>query len=160
FWDKCKEFINPNDKCSTSCRTLFQSDHAFDYFASPVSNPFLFEDPRALTEVRPIFFYQGQPSAAGSGYSSFLGTQARLAFNDRWSLVINELGFVFFHPRDPPDDLTTGNSFAQISLGPKWTFYRNPDCNNLAAAGLNFIIPTGSARAFQDTGNLSLVPYV
>jgi hypothetical protein len=160
FWDKCKEFFNPNDKCSTSCRTLFQSDHAFDYLASPVTNPFFFEDPRALTEVRPLFFYQKMPSGAGGGYSSFLGTQARVAFNDSWSFVISELGGVFFHPNNPPDGLTSGDSFAQVTLGPKWTFYRNPDCNNLAAAGLYFVIPTSSHSAFQDTGDLSLVPYV
>ena len=37
-----------------------QSDHCFDDLGliSPVSNPFLFEDPRALTELRPIFMYQ------------------------------------------------------------------------------------------------------
>ena len=33
---------------------LVQSDHGFDNFISPVTNPSLFEDPRALTEVRPI----------------------------------------------------------------------------------------------------------
>ena len=37
----------------------FKSDHCLDSFISPVSNPFLFEDPRSLTEVRPIFIYQG-----------------------------------------------------------------------------------------------------
>jgi hypothetical protein len=160
FWDKCKNLFNCGDKTSTNCRTPFQSDHAFDYFASPVSQPFLFEDPRSLTEVRPIFIYQGMPSAAGGGYSGFFGTQARLAFTERWSLVIDELGFVFLHPNHPPAGFTSGNSFAQLSLGPKWTFYRNPDCNSLAAAGLNFVIPTGSSKTFQDTGNLSLVPYV
>ncbi|HEY3788938.1 MAG TPA: hypothetical protein VGL71_08790, partial [Urbifossiella sp.] len=34
----------PEGKC-------LESDHCFDNFASPVSNPFYFEDPRSLTEV-------------------------------------------------------------------------------------------------------------
>src|SRR5262249_6424920 len=60
-------------------RALFQSDHAFDQFASPVSDPFFFEDPRALTEVRPIFIHQETP---GSNYVfrggdiEYFGTQA------------------------------------------------------------------------------------
>src|SRR5262245_20247467 len=41
----------------------FQSDHCFDRFISPVSNPFFFEDPRALTELRPIFIYQHIPGS-------------------------------------------------------------------------------------------------
>ena len=36
-------------------RNMFQSDPEFTYFASPVTNPFFFEDPRSLTEVRPIW---------------------------------------------------------------------------------------------------------
>ena len=43
-------------------RGWFRSDHCFDQFSSPISNPFLFEDPRALTEVRPIFMWQTTPS--------------------------------------------------------------------------------------------------
>src|SRR5579859_8240080 len=31
-------------------RAIFQSDHKFDSFTSPLTNPFFFEDPRALTE--------------------------------------------------------------------------------------------------------------
>jgi hypothetical protein len=159
FWDKCKELFG-GDHSSTCCHNGFQSDHAFDCLASPVSNPFLVEDPRALTEVRPIFIYQGNPHAAGGGYSGFFGTQARLAFNERWSVVMKELGFVWLHPNDPPDGLTRSTGFAQFTIGPKWTFYRNPDTSSLAAAGLDFQFPIGSAKVFQDTGNLTLTPYV
>src|SRR5262249_44161368 len=143
-----------------SSRCAFQSDHAFDCLASPVTNPFLFEDPRALTEVRSIFIYQGAPHSAFGGYSGFFGTQARLALCDRWSLVINELGFVFLHPSTPPPGFKASTGFAQLSLGPKWTFYRNPDSGTVLATGLNFVIPTGSGSVFQDTGTLSLFPYL
>src|SRR5205085_9724483 len=40
----------------------FESDHCLDTFSSPVTNPFLFEDPRSLTELRPIFIWQKIPS--------------------------------------------------------------------------------------------------
>src|SRR5262249_20128276 len=73
FWDQCREFVfgGPGHKC-------FVSDHAHDTLISPVTNPFLFEDPRALTEVKPIFIYQTAPSrnaAFGGGNSEFFGLQ-------------------------------------------------------------------------------------
>src|SRR5262249_43771404 len=39
----------------------FESDHDFDNFISPLTNPFLAEDPRKLTELRPIFMFQTIP---------------------------------------------------------------------------------------------------
>jgi hypothetical protein len=161
WWDKCKDFFsNGGEKASSTGHCCFQSDHAFDCLASPVTNPFLFEDPRALTEVRPIFIYQGMPSNAGGGYSGFFGTQARVAFTERWSLVVNELGWVYLHPSHPVDGITSTTSFAQVTLGPKWTFYRCPDSGTVAAAGLSFQIPAGSSKSFQNTGTLSLFPYL
>jgi hypothetical protein len=164
FWDKCKELFHcGGERASATGRCAFQSDHCFDVLASPVTNPFLFEDPRALTELRPVFIYQGAPHRNpdfSGGYSGFFGTQARLAFTERWSLVVSELGFVFLHPHSSAAGITNSTSFAQVTLGPKWTFYRCPDTNTVAAAGLDFEIPTGDRKAFQDTGTLSLVPYL
>jgi hypothetical protein len=42
-------------------RELFRSDHRYDNFVSPTTNPFFFEDPRSLSEIRPIFIYEGMP---------------------------------------------------------------------------------------------------
>src|SRR5262245_4187211 len=76
-------------------RLAFQSDCAFDNFASPITNPFLAEDPRSLTELRPLYFYQGIPSSQylyQGGHLSFLGVQGRVAFTDRFSVVLSKLG--------------------------------------------------------------------
>ena len=140
----------------------FQSDHAFDGFASPVTNPFLFEDPRSLTELRGLYLYQGIPSRQpdfDGGHASFFGLQGRLAITDRFSLVLHKLGGVRLDPASGstfPDE--TG--FAEIWLGPKYTFVRDEQAGRLVAGGLQFQIPIGSASVFQDTGSLSLVPYV
>jgi hypothetical protein len=157
WWDQCRDFITggPGHCC-------FQSDHGFDYFSSPVTNPFLFEDPRALTEVRPIFFYQTAPSrnpVFRGGNSEFFGTQARVAFNEHWSLVMNKLGFVALHPDNPDAVYGDHTGFSEVWLGPKWTFLRNDCTRTVAATGLTFQIPSGPSRVFQDTGNLSLTPY-
>jgi hypothetical protein len=168
FWDKCKDFFTKGGEgASASGRCPFQSDHCFDYLASPVTNPFLFEDPRALTELRPVFIYQGAPSGNPifrGGNSEYYGLQARLAFTERLSLVINQFGFVSLNPNDPGADpsgkFSKSTGFGQITLGPKYTFWRCDDWHSIAAGGLMFQIPAGSSRVFQDTGTLSLVPYL
>lgn len=140
----------------------FRSDHMFDGFISPVTNPFLFEDPRSLTEARPIFIYQKIPSSQPDflgGNISYFGVQGRLALSDRWSFVFHKLGGIWINPGSASrfDD---ESSFAELWLGPKWTFYRGEENGILAAAGLQFQLPVGSSRAFQNTGNLSIAPYL
>jgi hypothetical protein len=149
------------DVFGTNNGNLFRSDHNFDGFISPVTNPFLFEDPRSLTEVRPIVIIQKVPGSEADfhgGNIVFFGTQARLALTDEWSLVLNKFGGESINTNYPsPYHDEVG--FAEIWLGPKWTFYRGEETGTLAAAGLQFQIPAGSKDVFQDTGTLSLVPY-
>src|SRR5439155_5685671 len=118
----------------------FRSDHCFDGFISPVSNPFLFEDPRSLTEVRPIFLYQTIPGSNPlfrGGNAEFFGLQARLAITDCWSVVINKLGGVSINPgSDSPLPGDTG--FSEFWIGPKFTFLRNQETGTIAAAGVTF----------------------
>jgi hypothetical protein len=142
-------------------RGMFQSDHAFDGFISPVTSPFLFEDPRALTEVRPIFIYQSIPNRNfifQGGSAEFIGAQARLAITDRWSFVMNKLGWFGVQPNNP--FLSNESVFADIDLGPKWTFLRNDCSGTLGALGLTFQIPTGTTRFNQNHGSLALIPYL
>jgi hypothetical protein len=162
WWEKMRGWVTPGDSSNWG-RSPFQSDTCFPALISPVTNPFFFEDPRSLTEVRPIFIYQSAPSGNPifhGGHSEFFGTQARVAVTDRLSFVMNELGFVSLNPNAPADGVSRDTGFAEIKLGPKYTFLRNKDCGMVAAAGLTFELPVGSKRVFQDTGNLGLDPYV
>jgi hypothetical protein len=142
-------------------RGRLQSDHCFDTFISPVTNPFLFEDPRSLTEIRPIFIYQKVPSSQPlfqGGNISYLGVQGRVAVTERLSFVFNKLGGIGINPNTSlaiPDH--TG--FAELWLGPKYTFLRNTETGAIAAGGVQFQIPTGPHSVFQDTGTLSITPY-
>jgi len=147
-------------------RGVFQSDQEFKNFSSPVTNPFYLEDPRALTEVRPIFIWQRTPSSNqgwAGGNNFFVGAQARVALTPSFSVVISKLGWIFTDP-DPANTatppLTSENGFAELHVGPKFTIIRNEDSKTLLAAGVNFEIPVGSSRVFQDTGSLSVVPYI
>ncbi|MBY0459155.1 MAG: hypothetical protein K2V38_17605 [Gemmataceae bacterium] len=140
----------------------FRSDHGYDNFISPVSNPFLAEDPRSLTELRPVFIYQKVPGDQRDfrgGNISFFGAQARLALSDRWSLVFHKLGGISVNPGGG-SRFASDTGFAELWVGPKYTFYRGEENGALVAGGLQFQLPVGSKAAFQDTGTLSLAPYV
>jgi hypothetical protein len=178
FWDKTKQLFSFGKEGGYEGGSrLFMSDHEFDRFISPVTNPFLFEDPRSLTELRPIFMYQatpshhsphvpGEPYHVGDVYSGgdidYLGLQARLALTERWSIVISEFGLVWSEPHNGvgAPDFHPGTGLAELRIGPKYTFLRNESCGTIGAVGLNFDVPWGDHRVHQDTGSLTLEPYV
>jgi hypothetical protein len=138
---------------------MFQSDHCFNTLASPVSNPFYMEDPRALTEIKPIFMWQNTPSSNyifTGGDNFFVGLQARVAFTDWLSLTINKLGWVWLEP----ETLAPHSGFAEVHLGPKVTIIRNANTGTYLAAGLIFELPVGSGQVLQSTGDLGLDPYI
>jgi hypothetical protein len=160
FFSKVQNAIGGN---GSSGRSWFQSDHCFDNFASPVTNPFLFEDPRSLTEFRPIFMYQGTPLSNitfHGGDIEYAGIQGRVALTEQWSIVMTELGSVWMEPHKTYNGFHTHEGLSELRIGPKYTFFRCENTGTVAAAGLNFDIPIGSKDVFQDTGTLSLEPYI
>jgi hypothetical protein len=168
FWDKCKGWVGSVPGFAAvgdfgGGRPLFQSDHAFDGFISPVTNPFYFEDPRSLTEVRPMFIYQGAPTGNPifhGGDIEYLGLQARLAITDCFSVVMTKFGEVWTETHHPNADFQSHAGFAEIIIGPKYTFLRSEATGTLGAVGLNFDIPAGSRKVLQNTGSLTLEPYI
>lgn len=143
-------------------RQPFQSDHDFDIFTSPVTNPFFFEDPRASTEIRPFFIWQHTPGAnpVWSGGNNFdYGVRGSVAFTPHISLVFSRLGFTSINPRTGTPDIQSHSGFSEVLLGPKITFLRSETSGTVAAFGLTFDIPAGSSSVQQHTGHLMLVPY-
>ena len=122
-------------------------------------------DPRSLTEVKPIFIWQGTRSsnpvyAGGSNF--FLGLQGSLALTEHISFKISELGLIWSNPDNPGHNPQFGHAvgISELHLGPQITFYRNPQTKTLIAAGLTFELPVGPDRVFQDTGGVGFVPYL
>jgi hypothetical protein len=163
FWGQCQDIFNSCEQAMTAGnRNLFQSDHCFDNFISPVTNPFLFLDPRSLTEVRPIFMYQSTSSnnpIFRGGDVEWFGTQASLALTDRLSFIVSELGFIWLEPHNHINGFAPHVGFSELHLGPQYTFIRSEDTQTLLAGGLQFGIPAGPGKVFQNTGNMSLIPY-
>jgi hypothetical protein len=142
-----------------SGRKLFESDHCFDQFISPMTNTFLFLDPRSQTEVRPIYIFQTTPHSNAiydGGDINFLGLQASVAITDRLSLIMNKFGIIW----NDPKNIERHSGVSEIWLTPQFTFWRGDRTGTIAATGVVFQIPSGPAKVFQDTGTLSVVPYI
>ena len=116
-------------------------------FISPVTNPFYFEDPRALTELRPIFIWQRTPRREPDlrrRRQLLRDLQGRrrlhrphLARRQRARLGLDQ-------PRATSRGIDDGNGFSEVHLGPKFTFIRNDTTSTVAAVGVIFEIPVGS----------------
>jgi len=146
-----------------SGRSCLQSDHCFDGFISPVTSPFLFEDPRSLTEIRPIFIWE-QTSTKNPIYHGgdveFFGIQARAAITERLSVTLTKLGWIWQEVHDPTAGFDTHSGFAEIDAGAKYTFLRQECWGTLGAFGLSFQFPAGNNNVFQNTGSASVRPYL
>ena len=147
FLAGCGEWFNFGSHPSTNNGEWFKSDCLCDdSMIAPVTNPFFFTDPRATTRIEPLFIIQKAPKANGGGNAEFYGIQGSLALSERFSLELNKLGFVSLNPSEPVGDFTKGTGFADVYLGPKFTFWRDESLRNAAAVGLTLELPVGSSR--------------
>ncbi|MEZ6142159.1 MAG: transporter [Zavarzinella sp.] len=142
-------------------KVTFQSDHDFPWLSSPLSNPFMAEDPRSLTEIRPMFLYQTIPGSQyllRGGNAVFFGGQARLAFTERISMIVNKIGWQSFNP-GTGSTLGGATGFTELHFGPKFVLIRDPQEKVISSLGLTFQLPIGSSAVYQNTGSLTLMPY-
>jgi hypothetical protein len=136
--------------CGEDCQSILgilPSDHCFDRFVSPLSNPFFFEDPRSVTEAEGIFLDNSLPHSTGGGDAQVWAAQIRLRFSDRWSLIAPRLGDLEVNQRDGAP-----HGFMSAPVGFKYNFYRDVDQQSLLSGGLTYFIP-GSSSAFSNFGD-------
>jgi hypothetical protein len=124
------------------------SDHCFDRFISPLSNPYFFEDPRSLTEVRGIFIDNVLPSSLGGNELQFWTAQARGRISDRWSLIAPRIGYVDMHPGGSESP----QGFLSAPVGFKYNFLRDVESQTLVSAGATYFIP-GQKQAYSGYGD-------
>ena len=123
------------------------SDHGFDNFISPMSNPVYFEDPRTLTEARMIFANHTIPSGLGGGSAQLIAMQARAAITENLSIIATKDGFFF------SENGLMSNGFADVNAGLKYNLYKNYCSQTLLSTGFTYGIPLGSHQALQGKGN-------
>ncbi|RPI84442.1 MAG: hypothetical protein EHM42_07515 [Planctomycetaceae bacterium] len=119
------------------------TDHCFDDFISPMTNPVYFEDPRTLTEARFIFLNHHIPSALGGQDAQLYAAQLRAALTENLSLVAAKDGYIV--SQNPVLD----DGFADLALGLKYNLFRDPEAQRLVSAGFSYALPIGSTRALQ-----------
>lgn len=129
------------------------AESGFDEFISPVSNPVNFEDPRATTEVRPIFVFHDISNdfiGLQGGEAYVAAVQARLAIGDRLSLIATKDGYVWLRPdKEIPGAVTHDDGFANIAAGLKYSLLRDEENLRIATVGLRYEAPSGDAQALQ-----------
>ncbi|HVU86918.1 MAG TPA: hypothetical protein VHD36_06330 [Pirellulales bacterium] len=126
------------------------SDHCFDNFISPISNPFFFEDPRSLTEFRGIFIDNALPAGqVGGGDAQIWAGQFRGRVTDRWSIIAPRLAYFTVNQAD------SGGSpvgFLSAPVGAKYNLIRDVQNQFLVSIGLTYFIP-GAPSALANFGN-------
>jgi len=136
---------------------LRKSDHCFDDFISPMSNFVHFEDPRTLTELRPIFLHHRLPNRMGTvgingGDVQLLAAQFRIALTERLSLIAVKDGFIWTQ-NDGPMATLLDDGWADVSAGLKYNWLRDVNSGTLASSGFTYEIPMGSDRALQSVAD-------
>jgi len=142
------------DWCSgdTCCgaRGCLESDHAFDGFIGPISNPVLTKDPRSLTEARLLFVNDVLPGGSpltGGDFQAY-GLQLRLALTDRLTLIADKDGYATINPSRAP----ATNGWLNLAAGLKYAVVRDVEDQFLVSVGLMFEPQTGESAVYQGQG--------
>ncbi|QEG23127.1 hypothetical protein [Mariniblastus fucicola] len=124
-----------------------KSDHAFDDFISPMTNPIFFEDPRNVTEARAIFMNHKVPLAAGSGDVQVYAVQLRARLSENVSLIATKDGYI------TSSNPLVNDGWADLSAGLKFNLIRDTCNQRLLSGGFTFELPTGEADPLQGNGD-------
>lgn len=151
-------------------------------FISPVSNPTNFEDPRSLTEVRPIFIYHQIPDTfpvgnipalglgnVGGGDAYVVAAQIRLAITDRFSFIATKDGYTWVNLKNQTlrglvaaNNHGNSHGWANLAFGFKGTIWQMADDDNKAmvSGGLRYEAASGSRAVWQGYGKGLLNPFL
>ncbi|WP_146517078.1 hypothetical protein [Rubripirellula amarantea] len=135
-----------------TCGLIKPSDQCFDDFISPMINFVFFEDPRNVTELRPIFVNHRIPDSLGGGDIQLFALQFRVALTERLSLIAVKDGVIIDNTGGALDTLLD-DGFADVSAGLKYNVLRDVQSGTLASVGFTYEIPMGSDKSLQSVGD-------
>ncbi len=145
-------YAPPPDPILETTRGLFESDHAFDGFTTPLSNPVQSKDPRSLTEARFLFMGNwSRPSTPviGGGAFQVYALQLRLAVTDRLQLFADKDGLVRFSPKGASSVFALAN----IMAGAKYVLIRDVENQFLFSGVVQYEASTGYHNIFEGHGD-------
>ena len=116
-----------------------------------------FEDPRTLSEVRPIYVDHSVPDVIGNGIPAggdvqLFAMQFRVALTERLSLIAVKDGFIV-DGTDGALDTLIADGWADVTAGLKYNLIRNVETGTLGSVGFTYELPVGSTRALQGIGD-------
>jgi hypothetical protein len=124
-----------------------RSDHDFDRFISPSTNPIFFEDPRNVTEIRGLFIQHEVPDAAGAGDVQVYAAQLRARLSENISLIATKDGYI------TSSNPLVNDGWADLAAGLKFNLIRDVANQRLLSGGFTFEMPTGEADPLQGNGD-------
>ena len=127
---------------------MLPSDHCFDRFVSPLSNPFFFEDPRSLTEIRGIFIENGWPNSLSGGDAQVWAAQFRGRVTDRLSFIVPRVGYLQVNRAGGGVPI----GYLSTPVGFKYNLVRDVDRQFLVSGGITYFIK-GSDGALANFGD-------
>lgn len=132
---------------------------SLDDMAAPITSPTTFEDPRANTEIRPIYIYHkiSDDFVNSGGAANIYALQLRYAIDERLALLATKDGYVDLNSDATLED---ENGFADVALGAKYAFYKNDADREILTAGLRYEIPLGDEEVFQGQGDGAFNPFI
>jgi hypothetical protein len=124
---------------------------------SPVTHPTNFEDPRPITEIRPLFVYHeiDDNFATGGGDVEVYAVQARFKIADDWAIIATKDGYVDFNPKGV---LTKDKGFANVAAGVKYAAWKTD--SSILSLGLRYEAPIGQEKVLQGNGDGIFNPFV
>jgi hypothetical protein len=155
--------------------------HAFPGFIGWMSNPLQNIDPRALTEIYPIFASAWTKEAGPVPAADFqlYGAGLTIALSERLAVGLNQGGYADVHLSKDPSHLLRalatfdptgrfrdveagGNRSGWLNLGgfAQYTVIEDAASQFLLTAGLRVEAPCGSHDIFQGHGPAHLAPYL
>lgn len=130
------------------------TDRCFNDFISPMTNIVHFEDPRTVTEIRPIFIHNRVPGSAGGGDVQLFAMHIRAALNERLSIVAAKDGYI------TSDNPLIRDGWADLSVGLKYNLCKDPCRQWIVSAGAAYEHPSGSTRSLQGNGDGEFTLYL
>ncbi len=127
--------------------SLLPSDSCFDCFISPITNPFYFEDPRALTEIVPIYIHHELPGQDETVLDAYV-VQLRARLSENVSFIGVKNGYYNFSEGQ--------EGWADLGFGLKFTLLRDPAAQKIWSAGFTLETPSGSNDVSQGIGDGNL----
>jgi hypothetical protein len=147
-------------------------NHNFDRFIGYMSNPIMAVDPRAVTELYPLFISDWTSSfpRLPTADIQLYGAGLTVALSDRLAVGLNQGGYAVAHihrsanldplrvffDRDPRNER---DGFLNVGGFGQYTLIEDVPNQFLLTAGLRWEAPTGSAAVFQGHGPAKLAPY-